>query len=114
MQFKKPTKNAKQRNQVLAAKCSKSMGRTVLATKNVCTTVGAQEALMNIITAVCNPGDEVVVLTPAYVRLPLSCVVRSGVHFVLRRPLLHSSFVHSGSYAAAYVRCDFFIFRPEW
>jgi len=42
------------------------MNREIDPQRNICTTVGAQEALHNILTAHCDPGDEVVVLTPAY------------------------------------------------
>ena len=51
---------------VLARKCSNSMERPISASQNVCTTVGAQEAIFNILTSTCDAGDEVVVLTPAY------------------------------------------------
>eukprot|EP00750_Incisomonas_marina_P021015 INCI4133.2.p1 GENE.INCI4133.2~~INCI4133.2.p1 ORF type:complete len:388 (+),score=39.24 INCI4133.2:105-1166(+) len=52
--------------EVLARKCSNSMERPISASQNVCTTVGAQEAIFNILTSTCDAGDEVVVLTPAY------------------------------------------------
>ncbi len=42
------------------------MRRPVDSQTNVCTTVGAQEALYTIMSSFCNAGDEVVALTPAY------------------------------------------------
>ena len=43
-----------------------TLERPIDAATNICTTVGAQEALYNALTALCNSDDEVIILTPAY------------------------------------------------
>lgn len=50
---------------VLAEEYSDRFGRTVVP-GNVCTTVGAQEGIFTTLSAFCNPGDEIVVVTPAF------------------------------------------------
>ena len=50
---------------VLASRYSSRMCRT-LDPSNICTTVGAQEALFTTFASFCNEGDEMITITPAF------------------------------------------------
>lgn len=52
-------------SQVLVNKYSKKFGYN-LTSSNICTTVGAQEGIFTTLATYCNPGDEIVIITPSF------------------------------------------------
>lgn len=79
--------------ELLAKRYSPLMGQT-LSPSNICTTVGAQEALYTTFASYCNEGDEIVTITPAFDSYFKSAAVL-GVA-VRAVPLLHD---HTSRYA---------------
>jgi aspartate/methionine/tyrosine aminotransferase len=59
--------------------------------QNVTVTCGATEAMISVLMAVCNPGDEVVVLCPFYENYAPDCVLSGATprHVALREPDWH-------------------------
>ncbi|HET7202138.1 MAG TPA: methionine aminotransferase [Steroidobacteraceae bacterium] len=74
--------------EAIAAKVAEYYGRTVDPESDVTVTSGATEALFCAIQAVVHPGDEVLLLDPAYDSYEPAVVLAGGraVHVPLRRP----------------------------
>ena len=63
----------------LAARYSTKFGRAVDPLTEVTISVGASEALFAIMQGICNPGDEVIILEPAFDLYPAQTTIAGGV-----------------------------------
>jgi aspartate/methionine/tyrosine aminotransferase len=64
-QYSKPGEEATLAN-ALSDIYTKQFGGIKISPSNICTTVGAQEGIFTSLAAFCNPGDEIVMITPSF------------------------------------------------